>query len=96
MKVVSPISRSDDEGSAAVTRAGVVALTAGAQLVALVETPVVDLIVGFETLFPTRDGEARTLQHWCHHSQLLKKFPSVIVLQRLHNQINNCCMILSH
>ena len=83
MKVVSPISRSDDEGSAAVTRAGVVAFTAGAQLVALVETPVVDLIVGFETLFPTRDGEARTLQHWCHHSQLLKKFPSTIVITKV-------------
>ena len=73
MNVVPPVSRSDDEGSAAVTRARVVPFTAGAQLGALVETPVVHLLVGFETLLPTRNGEARALQHWCHHSKLLQQ-----------------------
>ena len=76
MNVVPPVSRSDDEGSAAVTRARVVPFSAGAQLGALVKTSVVDLLVGFETLFPTCNGKARTLQHWCHHSEFLKNMPS--------------------
>ena len=71
MNVVSPISRSDDEGSAAVARASVVPFTAGAQLGAHVETPVVDLLICFETILPTGHREVCTLQYWCHDTKLL-------------------------